>query len=444
MTQTHILRLWSVPRYATWFLSDTAKELGGALIRFSVPLIALIVTHDPAQAGIIAAVGLGLNVALTLIGGVLADRHRRTALMLLGALIGMALAAAFAILDATGAWTFWVLLAVNVLFNVRAGLFDIAGETALKDIVPAEAMGRAQAANQGRGAALQLGAGPLGGFLLGIGGWLVGLAALACHALAALAAWVLGRGTEREGPRDAAGSVSAASLSEPDEPLVVDTRAARASVLAEIRSGFAWTFARLDLRGVLFASTIITVGFNAAITTVVYSMQQAGHTPVTIGVLSAVAGASMLVGAIVAPLLVPRVPGGVLAICGLFLAATGILALSLTEQLLGVFLIFAASVFILPAVNSALLGYFMVAVPSELLGRAGSAMQVFGSAAVPLAPIIAGFGLAYIGRTSTLIVCGGLCVLAALIALGNGALRALPVERRWAEHAVRFTATTGR
>lgn len=419
-TQTPTLRLWSVPRYATWFLSDTAKELAGALIRFSIPLIALMVTDDPAQAGIIAAVGMGVGVVLTLVGGVLADRHRRTALMLLGAAIGVALAAAFTVLDAAGAWTFWVLLALNVLFNARLGLFDIAGETALKDIVPAAVMGRAQAANQGRGAALQLGAGPLGGFLLGIGGWLVGLAALVCHATAAFAAWLLGRGAP----------TSAATEPEVEAP--------RAAFFGELRSGFAWTFSRRDLRGVLWASTVINLGFNAAVTTTVYSLQQDGHAPVTIGALSAAAGASMLIGAIIAPLLVPRVPGGLLAISGLFVSALGIVVLAFSESLLGIFLILAASVFFIPALNSALLGYFMVAVPSELLGRAGSAMQVLGAAAVPFAPIVAGFGLAWAGRTPTLIFCGAICVLAALIALSNSALRALPVENRWSEHAERF------
>src|SRR5690606_14616266 len=123
--------------------------------------------------------------------------------------------------------------------------------TALKDIVPAGVMGRAQAANQGRGAALQLGAAPLGGLLLGIGGWLVGLAVLFCHSTAAIAAWMLGRGAPRKDVADAA----AASVQESE------ITSARAAFFAELISGFTWNFSRLDLRGVLWASTIINLGF---------------------------------------------------------------------------------------------------------------------------------------------------------------------------------------
>ncbi len=63
-------------------------------------------------------------------------------------------------------------------------------------------MGRAQAANQGRDAALQLAGGPLGGLLLGIGGWAVGVVMTLCHAIAALTAWMLGRQARRAGVVD--------------------------------------------------------------------------------------------------------------------------------------------------------------------------------------------------------------------------------------------------
>lgn len=420
-TDTSTPRLWRVPRYATWFVSDTGKELAGALTSFAIPLIALMVTGDPAQAGVIGATGIAVAVLLTLVGGVLADRHRRFALMLLGSVIGVILAGAFALLDAAHAWNFALLLVINVLLNAREGLFDIAGETALKAIVPAEAMGRAQAANQGRRAVIQLGGGPLAGLLLGIGGWLVGFAVMLCQGIAAVTAWLLGRGPARN----------------PDGADAGETRT-REALLPQLRSGFAWTFSRADLRGVLWAATIINLGFNAAIVTVIYALQQDGHAPVTIGWLSAVAGASMLLGALIAPLILPRIPASMLVIGGLTIAAVGILLLSMTDSLAGILLALAGSVFFVPALNSALMGYFMVAVPTEMLGRANSAMQVLASGAMPLAPIIAGFGLAWAGRTPTLLFCGSLCLVAALIAVANRGLRSLPVESGWSEHAEQF------
>ena len=113
-----------------------------------LPLLALLITNDPAQAGIIGAAGLVARVLLTLAGGVLADRHRRIVLMLLGSLLGIVLAGAFTLLAIGDALTFTSLLVIDVLLAARSGLFDVAGESALKEIVPEEAMGRAQAANQ--------------------------------------------------------------------------------------------------------------------------------------------------------------------------------------------------------------------------------------------------------------------------------------------------------
>src|SRR5690606_40721060 len=97
-----------------------------------------------------------------------------------------------------------------------------------------------------------------------------------------------------------------------------------------------------------------------------------------------------------------------------------------------------AIVFFVPTVNAALMGYFMVATPSELLGRANSASAVLGMGAMPLAPIIAGFGLSLIGRELTLVVAAALCAAAVLLAFSNRALRALPIESGWAAHARQF------
>ncbi len=412
-------KLWRVPNYAAWFASDTAHELTNSLTRFAMPLIALAVTGDPAQAGIIAAVGMAAGVVLTLVGGVLADRHRRTTLMFIGSLVGVVLCSAFAWLDVSGAFTFTALLALNVLMRMRDGLFDTSIETLVKDIVPADAMGRAQAANQGRGAVLQLLGGPLGGLLLSVGGWLIGLVAAIGQAIVAGAAVLLGRRVTQSRP---------------------EAEADGESFGRQLKSGLAWTLSRRDLRGVLIAATIVNLGFNAAITTLVYSLQQNGVSLAKIGLISAVSGAVMLLGSLIAPMLIGKIPAGTLIIGGLAISAIGMVALGAVESFGGILLVLAGSVLFIPAVNSALLGYFMVAVPSEMLGRASSALQVLAMAAMPFAPLIAGFGLAHFGRVTTLVAAGVICVVAAVVAFANRGIRSLPVEKLWSDHAQAFTA----
>ncbi|MFJ4998729.1 MFS transporter [Microbacterium sp. NPDC088619] len=467
-TVTDPHRLWRNTRYLTWLVSDTSKGLAATLFAFAIPLLALVVTDDPAQAGVIGGTGMVARLVFTLAGGILADRHRRILLMLIGSLIGILLAGAFTLLAVSDALTFGTLLAANVLLAARSGLFDVAGESAIKEIVPDDAMGRAQAANQGRDAALQLAGGPLGGLLLGVGGWLVGVVMTLCHAVAAVTAWMLQRQARRVGIADAgaeavgfrvgddgenpeppvdAGRVTAGLALDAADGLGFPTDSSadaavaaptRTSAWAELREAFAWLFSRPDLGGVLVIITIINLGFNAAITTVMYALQQAGYSELLIGSLGAGVGAVMLAGAIVAPLLVPRIRTGVLAIAGLAGGTIGTIVLSMVTEPWAIVIVLGASVVLLPALNAGMMGYFMVATPTELLGRANSAAGVLGMGAMPLAPLIAGFGLTWIGREWTILVCAALCVLAVALALGNRALRALPVESRWAAHAKQY------
>jgi predicted MFS family arabinose efflux permease len=412
-------RLWRNTRYVTWLVSDTSKGLAGALFAFAVPLLALILTSDPAQAGIIGAAGMAARLLTTLIGGILADRHPRIALMLIGSVAGIVLAGVFTALALSGTLTFPILLLLNILLAARSGLFDVAGESAIKEIVPDDAMGRAQAANQGRDAALQLAGGPLGGLLLGVGGWLVGAVMTLCHVVAAVTASML-----RRGAAPASAPAAAPAL--------------RPNAWRELREGFAWLLSRPDLGGVLLIITIINLGFNSAIITVIYGLQQEGYSELLIGTVSAAAGVAMLLGAFVAPLLVPRVGAGVLAIVGLTASAAGAAALSMVTAPWAIAVVLGAAVLLLPALNAGMMGYFMVATPTHLLGRANSAAGVLGMGAMPLAPLIAGFGLTLVGRDGTILMCAALCLLAAVLAVGNRALRGLPVESRWAEHAKQY------
>lgn len=408
--------LWRNRRYVTWLASDTASGLGTALVSFAIPLVALAVTDDPVQAGVIGGVGTAVRVTTTLGGGVLADRRSRVRLMIAGGVVGAIIAAGFVALALGDALAFASLLGLNVLLAAREGVFGPASEAALKDIVPARAMGRAQAANQGRNAVLELGGGPLGGVLLAVGAWLVAAVIAVCQLVATATAWILGR----SGARTPVGE------------------GGEGSVLAGVGEGFRWLFGRRDLRGVIVVVTIINLGLSSLMTTVIYAMQQAGRTPIEIGWLSMGLGASMLAGALVAPLLVARVRAGILLMTGLAIMAAVALVLPFVDALLPVIALMAAALFLLPAMNAGMGGYALVAVPTGVAGRVNAASMVMSLGAAPLAPLIAGFGLGLLGRGETLFVCAGLCLSAAVLAIASRPLRALPAEDGWEAHAARF------
>lgn len=422
--QAPAYRLGRDRRYLTWLTSDTALGLSASIANFAIPLIALAVTGSPVQAGLIGAAAMVVRLVATLVGGVLADRHNRLVLMVMGCVIGVVLALVFAGLAAANLLTFVTLLLVNVLWSLRGGVFYVAGEAAIKEIVPDEAMGRAQAANQARDAALGLGGGPLGGALLGAGAWLVAAAMAACQFIALVTAMILRRG---DAPTPKAAPVADGAPAQEGSPSGWD----------EAKAGIVWLFRRPDLRGVLIVATIINLGFNAGMTTVIYSLQLEGYSPQVIGGLSAAISAVMLVGAVAAPMVVARVKAGTLILAGLVMAAVGILALSLVQTIGGIVAVLAAGLLLIPGLNAGLIGYQVVATPSSLLGRVNSALGVTAMAAMPLAPIIAGFGLEWVGRTGTLMVAGAICLIAVVLTFATPSIRALPKESEWTAHASR-------
>ncbi|SHJ91283.1 Predicted arabinose efflux permease, MFS family [Tessaracoccus bendigoensis DSM 12906] len=414
MHQGSKTRLWG-GGYPLWLASDTAFELASALAGFAVPLLALMITDEPVLAGIIGATGLVMRMVSSLVGGVLADRHSRVALMLVGALVGIVLAVVFTALTFLDLLGYVALLLLNLGFAFRNGLFGTANQSALKDVVAPDAFGRAQASNQGRDAVMSLAGSPLGGVLLGLGAPILGGVMAISQLVAAVSAAALRRRT-------------------PAVP-VGHGGSERRRFGAELAEGFRWVFSRPDLRGTLLVTTLINLGFNAAISTVVYSLQQAGSSPTAIGLVTGGLGVGMLLGAALAPVLVPRVPTGWLGIGGVLLVAVAMAVMPLVTHPLAVAVVLAVAVLGAPALNAALLGYFMVATPREVIGRATSALSVFAMGAMPLAPLVAGFGLTWVGRSGTLLATAAICLAAAALAALTSSLRRLPVEADWGRHA---------
>lgn len=412
--------LWRNRDYRWWLATDTSTGLGRALHNFAVPLLALYVTGDPAQAGIVAAIGQVGRVAATLPGGVLADRHDRRRLILLGTATGVLVASALAAFQVAGMLGFWLLTVLNLLMNVRSGLFDGVPNAALKAVVEPRTLGSAMAANQGRDAVVSLAGGPVGGVLLVVG-----------HAVPFAATAVLNLFGLLSVLRIRADLRPLRGTAENDG----DAPSGRTGYLREAWEGFSWLLHRPELRGVMAISTIVNLGMNAAVTAVVFGLQQRGESPATIGVATASVGVGMLAGALLAPPLVRRVATGWLSTLGLAVCAGAVAALPFVHSIPAVCIVLGASMFAAPALNASLLGYFTVAVPTHLLGRANSALDLLAMGAVPLAPLVAGFGYAAWGWTGVLALCAGICAIAVVLAFCNRRLLAIPASDQWEEHA---------
>lgn len=91
-----------------------------------------------------------------------------------------------------------------------------------------------------------------------------------------------------------------------------------------------------------------------------------------------------------------------------------------------------------PAINAGIGGYFMAAVPTELLGRATSASALMSMGALPLAPLIAGFGFPLWGWTGLQILCASITTFACILAIKNKPLRTIPKSVDWAQRAAAY------
>lgn len=429
-TPTITPALWRQRNYLLWLASDTGSALGIAVHSFAIPLIALFITNSPAQAGIIGALGMIGRMIGTLPGGVIADRYNRRKLMMLGSFLGILIGLRLALCAVTNQLTFGTLLGMHVLMSVRNGLFASTSDAALKDLLPETQLGSALAANQGRDAVVTLAGGPLGGLLLSFSNTVVMLVIAAFHAIAALAAKFMVL------PSHVAQTTPASRESSSGQGT---TRPGWFRGFAsESAQGLSWLWRRGDLRMILIVSVIVNLGSNAAISSTVFALQQRGESAATIGLVSASIGVGLLVGSLAAPSLIKHVPSGALACGGLLLVAGSQWVLAFVEPIAAICVVLGFALCAAPAINAGIGGYFMAAVPTELLGRATSASALMSMGALPLAPLIAGFGFPLWGWTGLQILCASITTFACILAIKNKPLRTIPKSVDWAQRAAAY------
>lgn len=398
--------------YRTWLLGDVLLSAGSGVGAFAFPLVTLAVTGSAAATGLVGLLQ-GIGGLLGLVpGGLLCDRVDRRRLRALDGLLGALLQGILVVVLLVGAGSVGILAALAVADRFRGALLGRSSDAMLKQIVAPRQIPRAVAVNEGRDAAVELGAGPLGGALLALGIALPSLVQM-IGALASGLTTLLLRGDYRPRTEDAP----------------------RSRVREDLREAGAWVLAqpiRLQLGAV---AALINLGSNGLILAVTLSLALRQVPAVQIGLLSSVLGGSVLVGAFLAPRIVERVPTGLLIIGQITAMAVLGLVLALTEQVLVIALVYGAIGLGIAPLNAATSGFFMLITPVAMQGRIGALMALVATALMPLAPALAGWGLDGLGRPGTMAIFAGICVLAALISLRGPHLRTVPSARGWQEHA---------
>lgn len=405
--------LWT-SQYALWFMGDTGVTLGASLRSFAMPLLVVALTGSPAQAGIISTVSMLIGLIAALPGGVIVDWFDRRIIMYLYATIGCVLWGLAALLIMTDNMTFWILLAITSIGSLSTGVLGQATDVALRSIVSTTNYPKAQAANQGRDATIQLVSGPVGGVLYTLFIWLpFAIAAGGYLTLAAAARFI---------------STDLSPCRTDDAPRKFWT---------DFTSGLMWLWRRKLLVQLTTVLLVFNAGFSGTYIAFILILADRGTSATTIGSVSLTIGAALLIGSAVAGKFVVKVPTGATTITSMTIIVLAIVPPVFNVSLPVILTSCAIIGLTLPLVNASAKGFLAAIVPIHLQGRVFSAFGFFSQGFAALAPGVVGFLIERVSPFAATGFCLALAGAGAILASFSHAVRMIPTPEHWKEYADR-------
>lgn len=390
-----------LPGFRRLYVARTASVFGDALIPVALAFAVLELTDSATALGLVFAAREGSQVALVLLGGVIADRLPRYRVMISSDTVAAVSQGLLAALLITGTAELWHVATISAVNGCAVAFFLPASTALVPQLVPAERLQSANALLR-----LSLSAARIAG--AGAAGVLVSLVGT-------------GPAVAVDAATFAVSALALLGLRLPDGPVV-----AAAPLLAQLRRGWDEFASRRWLWVVVaqffFVNAVHAGAFN--VLGPVIADRRLGGALAWSAILVG-QGAGLVVGGLVALRVRPRRP---------LLAAT--LAVLPVVPLLALLGFVSALPAVVAAAFAAGVGlqYFGVLwesalqthVPPDALSRVVS-YDVLGSfVAIPLGVLIAGPAAALLGAGPALVVGAGVVALATAMALGVPELRQLP------------------
>ena len=397
--------------FTVLWIGQTISELGSRISMFVFPLLAYAITGSALWAAAAEAAHLLGLVAVLLPAGVLADRTDRRRLMRMASGTGAVLYASLVGAALTTSISLPHLLVVAVLTGVGVGVFMPAEVSAVRTVVPDEDLPAALSQNQARQHVAALVGGPLGGAMFSLVRWLP----FAVDAVTYALSWfLLGR-----------------IRTDLSRPAPADDAHREAGMRVSLREGFRFVLARPLFRVLMAFSASANLLINAIIFLAILRLIEEGVAPVQIGLVETASGLFGLLGAVAAPRLIERFRTGHLAIATAWSWVPLAVPMIFWNTPLVVAAAISVGIFLNPAGNAGIGAYRMAHTPPELQGRVQSAIQFVAMSIMPLAPILAGGLLAWLGGATAIAVLGALTAIVALIPTMSRSVRAVPRPDVW-------------
>jgi len=409
--------LFRKPNFAKLWTAATISLFGTGISQLAIPFIAAVLLNaSPGEVGLLATVEFLPFLLFTLPAGVWVDRFPRRRILVIGDLGRAVMLVSIPIASAAGVLTIWQLYLVGFVNGVMTVFFDVADQSYLPTILERDELADGNAKLQiSQSAATILGQ-PFGG---GIVALLTAPVAVLVDAVSYLGSAGLilsirerakAAAADRRPPSPAEGmlateadDVAAGSMggvSVAVEAAVADPDAAEAKpaggMRAQIFDGLRF-ITRHEYLGNIAATTGISNLFSNIGGAIfpVYAYRTLGMTPATVGLIGGLAGAGILLGALVTTRIQHRIGVGRTIVLGAAATGPAGLLVPLASPDTAVLLIGAA--FFLTSICNVIYNVSQVSLrqavtPDRLLGRMNASMRFLVWGTIPIGSLI-GAGL---------------------------------------------------
>ncbi len=391
--------LWQNRDYMLLWSGQVISSIGTQVSQLAFPLLILVITRSPAQAGFAGALRALPYLIFSLPAGALIDRWDRKRVMIICD-IGRALSmASIPVAIAIGQLTVLQLFIVSAIEGTLFVFFNIAEAACLPRVVAKEQLPAATAQNMATDGINSLIGPPLGGALFAFGNVFPFLADAISYTVSVISLFFIKTHFQ--------------------EKRVVAQR----KLWLEIGEGLGWLWHHPLIRFMALltgGNNLINSGYILIIIVLAQGMRASSF---TIGLIFAIGGIGALLGALVATAIQKRFTFGqsIIGTSWIFALVMPFYIIAPNPIVLG---ILTAAAFIAgPVYNVVQFSYRSAIVPDELQGRVNSVFRLIAFGGQPLGLALTGLLIQYVGVTQTILIDTVIMILLALAATANKHVR---------------------
>ncbi|MGW0704124.1 MFS transporter [Streptomyces sp. NPDC002867] len=414
--------LWRNRDYMYWWSGDGLSSLGTTVSMLAFPLLMLHTTGSATQAGTITVLHMLGKLATLALGGALADRVSRRAILCLAPLAEALSMGAVALLVYRGDPSILALDALALVSGLAAGLKAGVSMSVLRRIVPKEQVPDATAQIMGRDMVAQLVGAPLGGLLYSMARWVPFLFDAASFLFITLSSLLIRR------------------------PLGPDRRDAeqRPGLIADMGDGLRMIRRSDYLRFTIVWGALLNTVAQGFTLLFIVLVQHRGGGPTAVGVVSSLAVAGGVVGAVAGPWLMRKLGARrvLLLSAWMFVASFAVVAVVPRPWQIG--LVMMVGMTSMVPMNVVTESYEVRLVPDAYLGRVAATGQFCFQSVQWIGPLAAGVLADVAGvEEAVLILAAAMAVLAVALHIARRQLRILDTPLAEVEELPALSAAPG-